>query len=154
PLGRALSCRAPEEPARRASRARRGRCAQRDLPSRDLPGPQRRAALQLHAPGLGDRRAALLSGRGGGRPAVGGSARAQHGVSVAPAGARAARARGALSVAIQLADVRRAVSARPARRVSDPVTHRAAVALVLRETGEGLELLFIRRAEYPGDPWS
>jgi len=36
---------------------------------------------------------------------------------------------------------------------------RAAVALVLRAAGEradddGLELLFIKRAEYPGDPWS
>jgi 8-oxo-dGTP pyrophosphatase MutT (NUDIX family) len=57
-------------------------------------------------------------------------------------------------MAIQLEDVRRALGRRPARRVSDPVTHRAAVALVLREAGEGLELLFIRRAEYPGDPWS
>jgi 8-oxo-dGTP pyrophosphatase MutT (NUDIX family) len=30
----------------------------------------------------------------------------------------------------------------------------AAVALVLREHAEALELLFIRRADYPGDPWS
>jgi 8-oxo-dGTP pyrophosphatase MutT (NUDIX family) len=31
---------------------------------------------------------------------------------------------------------------------------RAAVALVLRPGDTGLELLFIRRADYPGDPWS
>lgn len=31
---------------------------------------------------------------------------------------------------------------------------RAAVALVLRETPDHLELLFIRRAEFQGDPWS
>lgn len=31
---------------------------------------------------------------------------------------------------------------------------RAAVALVLRESGSDLEALFIRRAEHEGDPWS
>lgn len=31
---------------------------------------------------------------------------------------------------------------------------RAAVALILREAHAGLELLFIRRAEFAGDPWS
>ena len=31
---------------------------------------------------------------------------------------------------------------------------RAAVALVLRPGDRGLELLFIKRADYPGDPWS
>ena len=31
---------------------------------------------------------------------------------------------------------------------------RAAVLLVLRPVDEGLELLFIKRAEYAGDPWS
>lgn len=31
---------------------------------------------------------------------------------------------------------------------------RAAVALVLRERGDDLEALFIRRAEHEGDPWS
>lgn len=30
----------------------------------------------------------------------------------------------------------------------------AAVALILRENGSGLELLFIERARHPGDPWS
>ena len=31
---------------------------------------------------------------------------------------------------------------------------RAAVAMVLRDGGYGIELLFIRRAEHPNDPWS
>ncbi len=31
---------------------------------------------------------------------------------------------------------------------------RAAVAAVLRPSGEGVEVLFIRRAEHPKDPWS
>ncbi|HEX5580313.1 MAG TPA: CoA pyrophosphatase [Gemmatimonadaceae bacterium] len=36
-----------------------------------------------------------------------------------------------------------------------PDVRRAAVALVLRpDPAGGLDLLFIRRAEYPGDPWS
>ena len=35
-----------------------------------------------------------------------------------------------------------------------PDVRRAAVALVLREAAEGVELLFIRRAIFPGDPWS
>ena len=33
-------------------------------------------------------------------------------------------------------------------------TASAAVAAILRETGSGLELLFIERARCPGDPWS
>ena len=36
----------------------------------------------------------------------------------------------------------------------DPAPRRAAVALVLRLNGGTPELLFVRRAEYPGDPWS
>jgi 8-oxo-dGTP pyrophosphatase MutT (NUDIX family) len=51
-------------------------------------------------------------------------------------------------------DVRRALALRPPTRVADPVASRAAVALILRETARGLELLFIRRAEHDGDPWS
>jgi 8-oxo-dGTP pyrophosphatase MutT (NUDIX family) len=38
--------------------------------------------------------------------------------------------------------------------VAEAVSQRAAVALVLREAERGLELLFIRRAEDPRDPWS
>jgi 8-oxo-dGTP pyrophosphatase MutT (NUDIX family) len=52
-------------------------------------------------------------------------------------------------------DVRAAVIAREASRVpADPVASRAAVALVLRDGAEGIEVLFIRRAEHPQDPWS
>jgi 8-oxo-dGTP pyrophosphatase MutT (NUDIX family) len=39
-------------------------------------------------------------------------------------------------------------------RVAEPAASQAAVALILREAARGLELLFIRRAEHDGDPWS
>ena len=51
-------------------------------------------------------------------------------------------------------DIRAALRARPARRVSAAAASRAAVAVVLREGARGLEMLFIRRAEHPLDPWS
>ena len=51
-------------------------------------------------------------------------------------------------------DVRRALGARPAQPVTPATGSRAAVALVLRDGGAGIELLFIRRAEHPLDPWS
>lgn len=51
-------------------------------------------------------------------------------------------------------DVRLALASRPAARPSEPVKHHAAVAMILREGERGLELLFIRRAEHPEDPWS
>lgn len=51
-------------------------------------------------------------------------------------------------------DVRRALAAHRPARVSEPGLERAAVALILREARGGLELLFIRRAEQDGDPWS
>jgi len=51
-------------------------------------------------------------------------------------------------------DVRAALAAREPAQVADPPSLRAAVALVLREGGQGLEVLFIRRAEHPQDPWS
>ena len=35
-----------------------------------------------------------------------------------------------------------------------PVTRKAAVAAILRDGDGGVELLFIRRAEHPRDPWS
>ena len=41
----------------------------------------------------------------------------------------------------------------PVREV-EPASTRAAVAAILREGRKGLELLFIRRAEHEGDPWS
>jgi 8-oxo-dGTP pyrophosphatase MutT (NUDIX family) len=51
-------------------------------------------------------------------------------------------------------DVRDALAARPAGRVEGAVATRASVAVILREGRSGLELLFIRRAEHPQDPWS
>lgn len=51
-------------------------------------------------------------------------------------------------------DVRRAVSSRPATAITPAAVSRAAVALILRDGETGLELLFIRRAEHPHDPWS
>jgi len=50
-------------------------------------------------------------------------------------------------------DVRSALGSRPPARVGE-VGGRAAVALVLRDGPAGVELLFIRRAEHPEDPWS
>ncbi len=51
-------------------------------------------------------------------------------------------------------DVRRAVASRPPVTLAPPLPSRAAVALVLRDGDPGIELLFIRRAEHPSDPWS
>jgi 8-oxo-dGTP pyrophosphatase MutT (NUDIX family) len=51
-------------------------------------------------------------------------------------------------------DVRRALSRRAPKPLEAEVSSRAAVAAVLRAAGPGLELLFIRRAEYPADRWS
>ena len=51
-------------------------------------------------------------------------------------------------------DIRAALQSRPPQRVVDPVTARAAVAVVLRERAGTIEILFIRRSEHPADPWS
>jgi 8-oxo-dGTP pyrophosphatase MutT (NUDIX family) len=51
-------------------------------------------------------------------------------------------------------DVHAALAAREPARVADPATSRAAVAVVLRDGPRGIEVLFIRRAEHPLDPWS
>jgi 8-oxo-dGTP pyrophosphatase MutT (NUDIX family) len=51
-------------------------------------------------------------------------------------------------------DVRRALGSRAPARVAAEVGRRAAVALVLRDGPSGIELLFIRRADHPEDPWS
>ncbi len=51
--------------------------------------------------------------------------------------------------------VRRALAAlRPATADAGPGERRAAVAMALRQTARGAELLFIHRAEHPRDPWS
>ena len=51
-------------------------------------------------------------------------------------------------------DVRGALGSRAPVRVAAEVGRRAAVALVLRDGPAGVELLFIRRADHPEDPWS
>ena len=51
-------------------------------------------------------------------------------------------------------DIRAALQSRPPQRVVDPVAARAAVAVGLRERAGAIEILFIRRAEHPADPWS
>jgi 8-oxo-dGTP pyrophosphatase MutT (NUDIX family) len=51
-------------------------------------------------------------------------------------------------------DVRNALAARDPGTVPDPPSSRAAVALLLRDGPQGIEVLFIRRAEHPQDPWS
>ena len=51
-------------------------------------------------------------------------------------------------------ELRAALAARPPELVPDAAAQRAAVALILRDGPAGLELLFVRRAEHPQDPWS
>jgi 8-oxo-dGTP pyrophosphatase MutT (NUDIX family) len=51
-------------------------------------------------------------------------------------------------------DIRAALLSRPSQRVVEPVTARAAVAVVLRDGPGAIEILFIRRSEHPADPWS
>jgi 8-oxo-dGTP pyrophosphatase MutT (NUDIX family) len=53
-----------------------------------------------------------------------------------------------------LADVRRALSLRPATRLAEPLPRQSAVSIVLREPAAGVEVLFIRRSEREGDLWS
>lgn len=50
--------------------------------------------------------------------------------------------------------IRAALDARAATDVDEKVASRAAVAIILRDGADGLEALFIRRAEHPRDPWS
>lgn len=49
--------------------------------------------------------------------------------------------------------IRKALAARPPVRV-DKAKRAAAVAMILRDEAVGIEMLFIRRAEHPSDPWS
>lgn len=56
---------------------------------------------------------------------------------------------------LDIAGLADALSRRTARVEEEvPATRKAAVAVILRGGGEGIELLFIRRAEHPRDPWS
>ncbi|HEY7411235.1 MAG TPA: CoA pyrophosphatase [Vicinamibacteria bacterium] len=57
-------------------------------------------------------------------------------------------------MAVTWDDVDGALATRAPGRVDAPVDTRAAVAVVLREGPAGIEILFIRRAEDPRDPWS
>lgn len=60
-----------------------------------------------------------------------------------------------MSDRVELADLATALSRLPARTEEGvPATRKAAVALILRDGGSGVEILFIRRAEHPRDPWS
>jgi 8-oxo-dGTP pyrophosphatase MutT (NUDIX family) len=52
------------------------------------------------------------------------------------------------------AELERSLAVHTPATVTESVGSRAAVALLLRDTAGGLELLFIRRAEHEGDPWS
>ena len=56
---------------------------------------------------------------------------------------------------VTVADIRERLDRHTARRHQDPEGVRwAAVAAILRDRPDGAELLFIRRAEHPEDPWS
>lgn len=55
---------------------------------------------------------------------------------------------------LTIEEVRRALATRTAKCVEDPARPRAAVAVVLRESAPGPELLLIERARHPEDPWS
>jgi 8-oxo-dGTP pyrophosphatase MutT (NUDIX family) len=50
--------------------------------------------------------------------------------------------------------IRAALAARAPVDVAEKVASRAAVAIILRDGADGMEALFIRRAEHPRDPWS
>jgi 8-oxo-dGTP pyrophosphatase MutT (NUDIX family) len=51
-------------------------------------------------------------------------------------------------------EVKTALALRPPAEVADAASRRAAVAVILRDGPDGIEVLFIRRAEHPQDPWS
>lgn len=53
-----------------------------------------------------------------------------------------------------LEDIRHRLADRPARILDEPTRTRSAVAMILGEGEEGLQILFIKRAPRPGDPWS
>lgn len=50
--------------------------------------------------------------------------------------------------------IRTALSCHRARALDPQLERRAAVALTLRQTQQGIEVLFIQRARHPQDPWS
>jgi len=58
------------------------------------------------------------------------------------------------SVAFDIETIRRRLRAHEARRQVVPTPRRAAVAAILRPSRADTEVLLIRRADRPGDPWS
>lgn len=59
-----------------------------------------------------------------------------------------------MDVALGLPSIRRRLGATRAASVDERVERRAAVAAILRPAGVASEVLLIRRADNPGDPWS
>lgn len=60
-----------------------------------------------------------------------------------------------MNARLDVAALSGAIARHPARGDDGvPAARKAAVAAILRDGGEGAELLFIRRAEHPRDPWS
>lgn len=57
-------------------------------------------------------------------------------------------------IASNVMDAVRTTLATASEPAGEPLSGRAAVAIVLRETDEGPQVLLIRRAERAGDPWS
>lgn len=53
-----------------------------------------------------------------------------------------------------LDEIQRALHRRPGQSLDVEGKRRAAVAMVLRQAGDGPEVLFIERARHEGDPWS
>lgn len=51
-------------------------------------------------------------------------------------------------------DISRLIASHEGSPLPPTASVRAAVAMILRTTGNGLELLFIERAQHAGDPWS
>lgn len=55
---------------------------------------------------------------------------------------------------INLSSIRKALSGRTPDSLSEEGLEQAAVALILRESGQGLEIFFIERSQREDDPWS
>ena len=55
---------------------------------------------------------------------------------------------------VNVSDVRRALQGRPASQLTRAEMEASAVAIILRQTDEGAEVLLIVRASKPQDPWS
>ncbi len=70
----------------------------------------------------------------------------------APAGI-SARDTGMVTERFSLSRIGEALRGR-SPRIIEGASHAAAVALILRPARQGLEALFIKRAEHPNDPWS